>query len=155
MRRVAALCIEMRCRPSRLKALMPPTRRGTNRIIGLCLLCLFVAAFADCHGPATVDVVKIEPEVEPHPPRVGQVTIAVRMTEAGKPVTGAHVRLEGTMSHAGMSPVFADTLERAPGEYRANMELSMAGDWIVLVHLTLRDGTKLERQFEIKGVAPA
>ena len=59
------------------------------------------------------------------------------------------------MSHAGMSPVFANPLEVAPGDYRANMNLSMAGDWVVLVHLTLRDGTKLERQFEIKGVAPA
>jgi hypothetical protein len=26
---------------------------------------------------------------------------------------------------------------------------------VVLVHLTLPDGEKLERQFEIKGVAPA
>ena len=59
------------------------------------------------------------------------------------------------MSHAGMSPVFVDTIEVAPGEYRANMDLSMAGDWIILVHLTLRDRTKLGRQFEIKGVAPA
>ncbi len=59
------------------------------------------------------------------------------------------------MSHAGMSPVFVDTREVAPGEYRANMDLAMAGDWVVLVHLTLPDGSKLERQFEIKGVAPA
>jgi len=48
-----------------------------------------------------------------------------------------------------MSPVFVDTIEVAPGEYRANMELSMAGDWVVLVHLTLPDGSKLERQFEM------
>jgi hypothetical protein len=54
-----------------------------------------------------------------------------------------------------MSPVFADTLEVAPGDYRANMEIPMAGDWVILVHLTLPDGEKLERQFEIKGVAPA
>ena len=59
------------------------------------------------------------------------------------------------MSHAGMSPVFANTSEVAPGEYQAKMALSMAGDWIILVHLTLRDGAKVERQFEIKGVAPA
>jgi len=68
---------------------------------------------------------------------------------------GAHVRLEGNMSHAGMSPVFADTLEVAPGDYRANMEITMAGDWVILVHLILPDGAKLEHQFEIKGVAPA
>jgi hypothetical protein len=59
------------------------------------------------------------------------------------------------MSHAGMSPVFADSLEVAPGDYRANMEFTMAGDWVIVVHLTLRDGEKLDRQFEIKGVSSA
>jgi len=79
----------------------------------------------------------------------------LKVTDASlSPLTGAQIKLEGNMSHAGMSPVFADTLEVAPGEYRANMDLSMAGDWVILVHLTLRDGAKLERQFEIKGVAP-
>ena len=29
----------------------------------------------------------------------------------------------------------------------------MAGDWYVAVHVTLPDGRKLDRQFEIKGVA--
>jgi len=99
--------------------------------------------------------ITIAPEVEPHPPRVGQVTITVRVTQAGKPVTGARTRFEGNMSHAGMAPVFADAAEVEPGRYRGNMELSMAGDWVVLVHLTLPDGAKVERQFEIKGVAPA
>jgi len=95
-------------------------------------------------------------EVSPQPPRVGRVVVALRLMSASrKPVAGAQIKLEGNMSHAGMSPVFADTLEVVPGEYRANMDLSMAGDWVILVHLTLRDGTKLERQFEIKGVAPA
>jgi len=28
----------------------------------------------------------------------------------------------------------------------------MAGDWYFVVHMTLADGRKLERQFEIKGV---
>ena len=63
--------------------------------------------------------------------------------------------LEGNMSHAGMSPVFAEATEIAPGHYRAIIQLSMAGDWIVQVHLSLPDGLKLDRQFEIKGVASA
>jgi len=58
------------------------------------------------------------------------------------------MKLEGNMSHAGMTPVFVDAAEVEPGRYRANMELSMAGDWIVLVHLTLPDGAKVERQFK-------
>jgi hypothetical protein len=74
---------------------------------------------------------------------------------SGKPLSGAHINIEGNMSHAGMAPVFADAGAVEPGRYRANMELTMAGDWVVLVHLTLPEGAKVERQFEIKGVAPA
>ena len=59
------------------------------------------------------------------------------------------------MSHAGMTPVFVDATEFEAGRYRANMDLSMAGDWVVLVHITLPDGATVDRQFDIKGVAPA
>ena len=59
------------------------------------------------------------------------------------------------MSHAGMVPVFADAKETEPGRYQSSMELSMAGDWYVLVHVTLPDNSQFDRQFEIKGVAPA
>ena len=129
---------------------MPKTSRGTNRVFSLCLLCLLVA----CRNQPSPEVT-VAHEVLPQPPRVGQVEIRLRVTDASrKPLTGAGIKLEGNMSHAGMSPVFADTIEVAPGEYRANMELSMAGDWVILVHLSLSGGTKLERQFEIKGVAP-
>lgn len=61
--------------------------------------------------------------------------------------------LEGNMSHAGMVPVFAGARETEPGRYQSSMELSMAGDWFILVHVTLPDGRKIDRQFEIRGVA--
>jgi hypothetical protein len=72
-----------------------------------------------------------------------------------KPIPGARIRLEGNMSHAGMAPVFADAKEIGPGRYQTSLKLSMAGDWQVLVHLTLPDGRELDQQFEIKEVAPA
>ena len=53
------------------------------------------------------------------------------------------------MSHAGMSPVSAAAKEVETGKYRGTLELTMAGDWIVLVHITLNDGQKLERQIEV------
>ena len=72
---------------------------------------------------------------------------------SGKPVTGIRMRVEGNMSHAGMTPVFADAKETAAGRYSSTMELSMAGDWHIVVHMTLPDGRLLQRQFEIKGVS--
>jgi hypothetical protein len=56
------------------------------------------------------------------------------------------------MSHAGMTPVFAEAQDTGDGSYRAMMDLSMAGDWIVIVRAALPDGRKLEHQFEINGV---
>lgn len=95
-------------------------------------------------------------EIFPQPPRVGQVTITLKLTDVSKkPVTGAHIKLEGNMSHAGMTPVFAEANEIAPGSYRSVVNLSMAGDWDILVHITLPDSRKLDRHVEIKGVAPA
>ena len=58
------------------------------------------------------------------------------------------------MSHAGMVPVFAEASEIEPGRYRAVMQLSMAGDWNVTVHVTLSDSRKVDYEFEIKGVEP-
>jgi hypothetical protein len=57
------------------------------------------------------------------------------------------------MSHAGMVPVFAEARETESGRYQSGMELSMAGDWFILVHATLPEGRKIDRQFELKGVA--
>lgn len=95
-------------------------------------------------------------EVSPLPARVGDVTITINLKSgSNEPVAGARIKLEGNMSHAGMAPVFAEAKEIGPGQYRTNMNLSMAGDWHVLVHVILPDGRELDQQFEIKEVAPA
>lgn len=110
-----------------------------------------------CGGrPAPRAPVIVEHEVTPRPPRVGTATITLSVADDdGRPLGGASVRLEGDMSHAGMSPVFAEARESEPGRYRAALEFTMAGDWVVLVHLTLPDGSKVEQQFDVKGVQQA
>jgi YtkA-like protein len=122
----------------------------------LCVFCVCLLALEGCRrATESTSELTLAHEVSPQPPRVGQLTITLKpMDASGKPVEGAQITLEGNMSHAGMVPVFAEAREVAPGGYRANIDLSMAGDWFVLVHITLRDGRKLERQFEIKGVTP-
>lgn len=95
-------------------------------------------------------------EVSPLPPRVGDVTITINITDGSKkPIAGARIKLEGNMSHAGMAPVIADAEEIGPGRYQTSLKLTMAGDWQVLVHLILPDGRELDQQFEINEVAPA
>jgi YtkA-like len=99
--------------------------------------------------------VAIEHEISPEPARVGPATITLKLANsAAKPITGAHVAIEGDMSHPGMSPRFAEAKETDPGRYEARLEFPMAGDWVILLHVTLSDGKKLERQFDVRGVRP-
>ena len=121
------------------------------------LACAVVVLAAGCRGPAgaTPDVL-VEHEITPQPPRVGPAVFNLRMTDAAssKPLSGARVRLEGNMTHAGMTPIFAEAKEAEPGRYRATLEFTMSGDWVVILHAALPDGRKLERRFDVKGVRP-
>jgi hypothetical protein len=121
----------------------------------LIVLCVWLAFAQGCKRQNEPSLnLTLTHEVSPQPPRVGPATIVLRLTDvSGTPVTGARFELEGNMSHPGMAPVFAEASEIEPGRYRANLELTMAGDWHVAVRVTLRDGSKFEREFEIKGVA--
>lgn len=97
--------------------------------------------------------INVEYQITPQPPRVGPAIVSLKLSDAeGKPVRGAHVKLEGNMSHPGMSPVFGEASEAEPGRYQGPLEFTMGGDWFVLLHLTLNDGSKLERQLDVKAV---
>jgi hypothetical protein len=111
---------------------------------------------AGCSRPVeSSDPVTVEHEISPLPARVGVATITFRLADAaGKPVTGARIAVEADMSHAGMSPVFAEAKEEQPGRYQTHLKFQMAGDWIVFLHVTLPGGKKLERQIEVSGVRP-
>lgn len=122
----------------------------------LVAFCVWLGLFLACRQQRdlTPDL-KLTHEISPQPPRVGEVTITLRLTDAtGKPLSGALLKLEGNMSHAGMAPVFAEAQETDAGRYRSTLALSMAGDWYVLVTGTLPNGRRFERPFEMKGVAP-
>lgn len=132
---------------------MSPVFRRCFTAFGV--LVLFAGLFlAGCgQRPAAQDGVSVEHEVTPRPPRVGAARIALRVTDAaGRPLSGARVRLEGNMSHAGMRPVFGEARESGPGRYESALEFTMGGDWVILVRLTLPDGREIERQFDVKGV---
>ena len=56
------------------------------------------------------------------------------------------------MSHPGMAPVFGEAREIEPGQYQGSLDFAMPGDWVVLIHVTLPDGRKLEREASVPSV---
>lgn len=118
----------------------------------LLVFLLATLSFA-CQKTAKPPDITLQYDIAPQPPRVGVATIDLKLTDKnGAPVVGARVDLEGNMSHAGMSPVSSEAKEIEKGKYRGTLQLTMAGDWVVLVHITLPDGQKLQRQIEVSGV---
>lgn len=100
--------------------------------------------------PADVD---FRYESDLNHPRVGPNIFIVTLTsKAGERLAGAHVSLEGDMSHAGMSPVFGDAREIQRGLYQGTLDLNMRGDWTVLFHIKLANGVAFDRQVDIRNI---
>jgi hypothetical protein len=120
----------------------------------LALACAGTQGVSGCH--AAVDVapdISVQQQISPQPVRVGPATVVVQIGDAAaKPVTRASVVVEADMSHPGMSPVFGTASETAPGSYLAHIDFNMGGDWVVLLHIKLADGRKIERQVDVRGV---
>jgi len=126
-----------------------PLTRGLH-ILPVFIGILFVAG---CSRSASYRPLTLtDKEVSPQPARVGTVAVSFRLNDAGKPVSGAHVTLEGHMTHAGMAPVFGDAQEDSSGRYQGQLTLNMGGDWVVLIHIALPDGHHIEEQMDLKGV---
>lgn len=126
---------------------------GVRPIIfsGLLLLCL---GQISCHRPRLqADGIQCEVHVSPQPVRTGPVAVEIRLQSgAGEMEAGAGVGVEADMTHPGMAPVFAKASESSPGLYRARLQLTMPGDWVILLHGRLKDGTTWEREVDVKGV---
>jgi hypothetical protein len=106
-----------------------------------------------CSRQAPAPDITIAHQINPEPIRAGLTEITLTVADsASAPVTGAHIDMEADMSHAGMAPVFAQASEITPGRYRGKINLNMGGDWVILLHGTLSDGAKFERQFDLMGV---
>ena len=134
----------------------PPVTCGRRSLLLFVLLLGAGFVLSGCQEQApTQPELSLEHEIAPRPPKVGPAALTLRLTDAaGKPISGARLDVEANMSHAGMSPVFGTARETEPGRYESALEFTMAGDWIILVHITLPGGGKLEKQFDVKGVQP-
>ena len=122
------------------------------RALGLAGLVLAVALLACARRePANRDF-DVTMRVRPDPPVVGAATLDFTIRRWGHPARGAQVSVEGTMTHPGMTPSFADAREVAPGAYRATLDLTMAGDWVILIDARLPDGATARRELSLRGV---
>jgi succinate-acetate transporter protein len=116
-----------------------------------CASAFFLAGCSKAENSSPAVTIKYT--ITPQPVKVGTTTIILALMDASAhPVSGAHVVMEGDMSHAGMAPVFGDAIETSPGQYQAHLTLNMAGDWALLAHVTLVNGRKLEQQIDLKAV---
>jgi hypothetical protein len=101
-------------------------------------------------SPADVDV---QTTVTPSPATMGNATVDVRIADRSHhPLRATQVAIEGTMTHPGMAPSLATAREVEPGHYRASLDLTMAGDWVIIVNATLAGGQRVERTFPLPGV---
>ena len=125
------------------------------RRLALAVLGAVLPLAAGCRQPLdTAPEISLRWTAQPQPPTTGLLTLSLELAGPQRPVTGAEVRLEGTMTHPGMAPVSATASEVSPGRYAGRMDLPMAGDWVFLVDARLRDGRTLHRQIELPGVRP-
>jgi hypothetical protein len=118
----------------------------------LAVACLLALPGCSSSADGTV-ALSIEPVFAPDPPVVGPLAVELALADsAGVPITGASVRVEGNMSHPGMVPSHGVVTQIGPARFRAELELTMPGDWILLVEVELPDGRCVERVLSLQGV---
>ena len=113
------------------------------------LLIALLAVLAGCRPPdttgqaaATESTVKLRLEA-PQNPKLGPTALRVYLLGANnEAVTGAHVTVTGSMTHAGMAPRVSDALADTDGLYTTrDFAFEMAGDWLLQAEATLPDGS--------------
>lgn len=79
----------------------------------------------------------------------GPTTLTITLHDGGgAPIDRAALAVRGDMTHAGMVPVLAESLDDGrAGVYQVPFEWTMKGDWIVTVTITLPDGATAAEQF--------
>lgn len=131
-----------------------PRPRDVTRLAAARVVAVLAAGLttASC-GERAKSAITLSWTLTPTAPAVGPATLTVTLRDpTGTAVTGARVRLEGHMSHPGMTPVIADAPERTAGIYVAPFNFSMPGDWVLLVSAVLPDGGRVEERIDVARV---
>ncbi len=140
-----------------MKLWFKPRARSIGPLARECrvsVVCVAILVALGCRGrPTSGPYFVVTHELTPEPARVGPESLTLQLKdEAGRAVSGAHIVVEAVMSHPGMAPVFADAKDMGGGKYRADVTFTMAGDWVILMHISLANGRKLERELKISAM---
>ncbi|MBI2380517.1 MAG: efflux RND transporter periplasmic adaptor subunit [Gammaproteobacteria bacterium] len=96
-----------------------------------------VAAPTERDGFVAVGKYRLKLAIAPRQPQVGQNRLSLELRDAaGKPVTGATLRVLAEMPAMGAMPAMraqAEVTERGGGHYEGELELPMAGEWPLAV----------------------
>jgi hypothetical protein len=95
------------------------------------IVALLASVLSGCKPPDPNGMqVKLETIIPPS--GIGKTSLAFTLEHEGKPVTGATVSVENTMTHAGMVPVTRPAQEIGNGRYQVQqLEFQMAGDYVL------------------------
>jgi hypothetical protein len=130
-------------------------RRGAVYLLGIALLLLLTGCGrVQQANPATPDSYAVTLAADSAPPVVGDGAVNVTLHNAsGTAVNDAQLAIEANMSHAGMTPVMANSTSGKDGVYHVPLTWTMAGDWYVDVKFTLPDGQVITRRFPVQVLA--
>jgi hypothetical protein len=97
--------------------------------------------------------ISVQTELTPVPLKVGPAKVEITLAGGtAQPITHADIKVEADMTHPGMSPVFGQATELAPGRYEAPIIFSMGGDWVIVLHIKTREGKTFNHQVDVPGV---
>jgi YtkA-like len=131
---------------------MAPEALAGRVIVGILASCCILIGCSRKGSDVTVNWT-----LQPPRPSAG-VELIVQlgvMNHDGTPVTGAKMRCAAQMSHPGMAPIIGTVVERGSGIYEIRLQLSMAGDWVLVASGELPDGRRIESSFRVPDVQPA
>jgi YtkA-like len=106
----------------------PNAVKTVSRAMKFFLLILVLVA---CKPPDP-NAMQVKLETTIPPSGIGKTSLVFTLEHEGKPVTGARVSVENTMTHAGMIPVTRPAQEIGNGQYQVQqLEFQMAGDYVL------------------------
>lgn len=66
------------------------------------------------------------------------------------PIENAQIKIEATMNHSGMIPIYSEASAFPKGIYKFSLVPSMAGDWILFLTITKADKSIIKKEMTFK-----